>query len=83
MPCLSSCLPTDRPGGAALDDEEARPVGGLGQDGVEVGDAAVGDELLGAVEAVAGDVAGRVDDARRRVVLSEATLLPASGSVTP
>ena len=47
--------------GAALDDEEGRAAGRLRQDGVEVGDAAVADELLAAVEAVADRRAVLVD----------------------
>ena len=43
------------PGGAALHHEEAGAARRLGQDGVQVGDRAVGDELLGAVQAVGRD----------------------------
>ena len=46
----------------ALDDEEGRAVRGLGQDRVEVGDRAVGDELLDPVEPVVRDAAVRVGD---------------------
>ncbi len=55
MPCLSSGLPGVKPGHALLDDEERGPFGRLGEDGQEVGVAAVGDELLVAGDPVAGD----------------------------
>ena len=40
--------------GAGVDHEPARPAGSEGEDGVEVGDAAVADPLLGAGDPVAG-----------------------------
>ena len=42
---------------ALFDDEEGESAGRFGEDGVQVGDAAVGDELLVAVEPVANDPA--------------------------
>ena len=57
MPCLFSCLPGHEPRRALLDEKEGRSVGGRGQHRVELGEAAVGDELLGAVDLVALELA--------------------------
>ena len=43
--------------GALLHDKPTRPAGGIGQDGVDIGDAAVADPLLVAVDLVADDFA--------------------------
>jgi hypothetical protein len=48
--------------GARFHGEEAGSVRRLGQDGIELRHTAVGDELLGAVDAIAGDVALVVGD---------------------
>ncbi len=60
MPCLSSCLPTDTPGVSRSTTKKLGPAGSLRQDRVELRHAAVGDELLGAVEAIVRDRARRV-----------------------
>ena len=55
MPCLFSGLPEHEAGGVAVDDEPARAAGGVGQDRVQVGDAAVADPLLLAGDPVRRD----------------------------
>ena len=64
MPCLISWRPGVRPGGVAFDDEERGAVGRLRENRVEVRDRPVRDELLHAVQAVVGDAAVAVGDAR-------------------
>ena len=68
--------------GVAVDDEPGRAVGGEGEDGVEVGVAAVGDPLLVAGDLVGDDLAVLLDAVARPVFI-DARSLPASGSVAP
>ena len=66
MPCLSSALPGGEARGALLDDEEGGAFRRVGEHGEEVGVAAVGDELLAAVDGVADDGAVVAGDRRGR-----------------
>ena len=65
MPCLSSGLPWVNPGGAPLHDEPARAGGRIRQHRVRVGDAAVADPLLAAVDTVSHDAAVFLHAVRR------------------
>ena len=67
MPCLSSGLPEREALRPLVHDEPGRAAGGVGQDRVEVGDAAVADPLLAAGDPVADDLAVLLDrDGRGR-----------------
>ena len=57
MPCLSSGLPDVKPSVPLSTRNQVEPAGGVGQDRVAVGDAAVADPLLAAGDPVADDLA--------------------------
>ena len=59
---LDFVVPDAQTLGRSLDDEERRPAGGAGENGVEIGDPAVGDELFGARDPVGDDSARGVGD---------------------